>query len=124
MAKSLKSPHRPDIKFEVLVAEVADIETGDRPPNERLIHLISTELSVNKHWLLSGEGEMFSSVPERKLERMTALFKGLRPEFQDFVLRQIDELLELQKVKGREARARPPRASASTPSRPASSPPK
>jgi hypothetical protein len=42
---------------------------------------------------------MLSSASERKLERMTALFKGLRPEFQDFVLRQIDELLELQNVK-------------------------
>jgi hypothetical protein len=37
---------------------------------------------------------MFNSTPEEKLERITAMFNELYPEFQDFVLRQIDELAE------------------------------
>jgi hypothetical protein len=41
---------------------------------------------------------MFNTTPEEKLERMTDLFNELRPEFQDFVLRQIDELIELQNL--------------------------
>jgi len=42
---------------------------------------------------------MFNSTPKEKLERITSLFNELYPEYQDFVLRQIDELIELQNVK-------------------------
>jgi transcriptional regulator with XRE-family HTH domain len=77
---------------------LAGIELGHNEVKDRLIHLIVSAFSVNKHWLLSGEGRMFNSTAEEKLERMTALFNELRPEFQDFVLRQIDELIELQRT--------------------------
>jgi len=78
---------------------LSEIETGQKEANDRLIHLISSAFSVNKHWLLTGEGRMFNSTPEEKLERVTGLFNELYPEFQDFVLRQIDELIELQNVR-------------------------
>jgi len=78
---------------------LSEIETGQKEVNNRLIHLISSAFSVNKHWLLTGEGRMFNSTPEEKLEKITSLFNELYPEFQDFVLRQIDELIELQNVK-------------------------
>jgi hypothetical protein len=39
---------------------------------------------------------MFNSTPEKKMEHMIGLFNELYPEYQDFVLRQIDELIELQ----------------------------
>jgi transcriptional regulator with XRE-family HTH domain len=75
---------------------LADIELGHNEVKERLIHLIINVFSVNRRWLLAGEGPMFNRTPEQKLERMTSLFSELYPEFQDFVLRQIDELIELQ----------------------------
>jgi len=78
---------------------LADIELGHNEVKDRLIHLISSAFSVNKHWLLTGEGRMFNSTQEEKLERITALFNELYPEFQDFVLRQIDELIELQNIR-------------------------
>jgi transcriptional regulator with XRE-family HTH domain len=78
---------------------LADIELGHNEVKDRLIHLIVSAFSVNKHWLLTGKGRMFNSTPKEKLERMTGLFNELRPEFQDFVLRQINELIELQKSK-------------------------
>ena len=78
---------------------LADIELGNNEVKDRLIHLISSAFSVNKHWLLTGEGRMFNSTQEEKLERITALFNELYPEFQDFVLRQIDELIELQNIR-------------------------
>ena len=78
---------------------LAGIELGHNEVKDRLIHLISSAFSVSKHWLLTGEGRMFHGTPEEKLERMTGLFSELYPEFQDFVLRQIDELIELQNVK-------------------------
>jgi hypothetical protein len=39
---------------------------------------------------------MFNTATEQKLKRVTALFKELNPNFQDYVLKQIDQLLELQ----------------------------
>jgi len=42
---------------------------------------------------------MFNNTSEEKLERITSLFNELYPEYQDFVLRQIDELIELQNIK-------------------------
>ena len=78
---------------------LAGIELGRNEVKDRLIHLISSAFSVNKHWLLTGEGRMFNSTQEEKMERMTGLFNELYPEFQDFVLRQIDELIELQNVR-------------------------
>ena len=77
---------------------LADIELGHNKVKDRLIHLIANSFSVSKHWLLTGEGRMFNSTPEEKLERMTGLFNELLPEYQDFVLRQIDELIELQNI--------------------------
>jgi transcriptional regulator with XRE-family HTH domain len=97
---SLKLSQRAFAK-EVYVSNgyLADIELGHNKVKDRLIHLIVSAFSVNKQWLLTGEGRMFNSTTEEKLERMTALFNELRPEFQDCVLRQIDELIELQKAR-------------------------
>jgi transcriptional regulator with XRE-family HTH domain len=78
---------------------LAGIELGHNEVKDRLIHLIVISFSVNKHWLLTGKGRMFNSTPDEKLERMTGLFNELCPEFQDFVLKQIDDLIELQKSK-------------------------
>jgi len=78
---------------------LADIELGHNEVKDRLVHLIASAFSVNKHWLLTGKGRMFNSTPQEKMERMTSLFNELYPEYQDFVLRQIDELIELQNSK-------------------------
>jgi len=78
---------------------LSEIETGHKEVKDRLVHLISSAFSVNKHWLLTGKGRMFNSTPQEKMEKMTSLFNELYPEYQDFVLRQIDELIELQNVK-------------------------
>jgi len=78
---------------------LSEIETGHKEVKDRLIHLITNAFSVNRHWLLSGEGRMFNSTQEEKMERMISLFNELYPEYQDFVLRQIDELIELQNTR-------------------------
>jgi transcriptional regulator with XRE-family HTH domain len=80
---------------------LADIELGHNEVKERLIHLIVSVFAVNKHWLLTGEGPMFNAALGQKLERMSTLFSELYPEFQDFVLRQIDDLIELQNTNRR-----------------------
>ncbi|MDR1785730.1 MAG: helix-turn-helix domain-containing protein [Spirochaetaceae bacterium] len=75
---------------------VAEIELGHLAVNPRFIHLVSTTFGVNKKWLQTGEGEIFFSTAEQNLERITALFKELKPEFQTYALKQLDLLLELQ----------------------------
>lgn len=76
---------------------IAGMETGKRKVNERVIRLVSSTYGVNEKWLRSGEGKMFDQEPDTNLTRMVAFFKELRPEFQDYVLQQIDQLLDLQK---------------------------
>ena len=36
-------------------------ERGERKPPYELLELIITQFGINAHWLLTGEGEMFSS---------------------------------------------------------------
>jgi transcriptional regulator with XRE-family HTH domain len=75
---------------------LAEIELGNRRVNERIIQLITTTFGVNKEWLKTGLGEMFVSTPDEKCERIANLFKELNPEFQNYVLSQIDQLINLQ----------------------------
>jgi hypothetical protein len=77
---------------------VAELEHGHRIVNERIIHLISMVLGINEEWLKTGEGTMFNKTPEQKLERIMNLFNALNPHFQDYALKQIDQLIELQKL--------------------------
>ncbi|MDR0387590.1 MAG: helix-turn-helix transcriptional regulator [Treponema sp.] len=80
---------------------LAEIELGNRRVNERIIQLITTTFGVNKEWLKTGQGKMFVSTPDEKCERIANLFKELNPEFQDYVLGQIDQLINLQNMQYR-----------------------
>lgn len=75
---------------------IAAIELGKRDVNERMIKLISFVYNVSERWLRTGEGEMFRNTADDKLERLTHCFKELQPEFQDYLLQQIDHLINLQ----------------------------
>jgi transcriptional regulator with XRE-family HTH domain len=83
---------------------LAGIELGHNKVKERLVHLITGAFSVKRRWLLTGEGDMFNSAQEDRMKRITGVFTELQPEFQDFILRQIDELIKLQNINhGKEA---------------------
>ncbi len=75
---------------------IAGIELEKRKVNDRIVKLICSAYGVNEDWLRTGEGELFDSGPDERVKQAMAIFKALRPEFQDYVLRQIDALLELQ----------------------------
>jgi transcriptional regulator with XRE-family HTH domain len=75
----------------------AEIELENRKANDRIIELISTTYGVNRQWLETGEGEMFDQKPDEKLEQMIITFRELNPNFKEFVLHFIDQLLKLQK---------------------------
>ncbi|GHV03266.1 hypothetical protein FACS189485_05980 [Spirochaetia bacterium] len=74
----------------------AEIELENRKANDRIIELISTKYGVSRRWLESGEGEMFDNKPDEKLEQMIITFRELNPDYKDFVLHFIDQLLKLQ----------------------------
>jgi transcriptional regulator with XRE-family HTH domain len=77
-----------------------DIEVNKRQISERIIHLISVIYKVNKEWLKTGKGEMFSaSMTEVKLEHLSGVFKELDELLQDYLIKQANELLIIQKKK-------------------------
>jgi transcriptional regulator with XRE-family HTH domain len=78
----------------------ADIEVGKRRISERIIHLISTQYKVNKEWLKTGKGDMFAtSMTEIKLEHLSGVFAELDELLQDYLIKQANELLAIQKKK-------------------------
>jgi transcriptional regulator with XRE-family HTH domain len=80
---------------------VAEIELGHCRVNERIIALIAAAFNVEEQWLKTGEGAMFTQpalpcqTAAERLERMTKVFNDLYPEFQDYILNQIDKLIDL-----------------------------
>jgi len=76
----------------------AQIESGTRKANERIYELISTKYKVNKDWLLTGKGEMFSGPsPDVELEQLIEIYKELDPLFREYIMLQIKQLLNVQK---------------------------
>jgi transcriptional regulator with XRE-family HTH domain len=83
----------------------AEIELGHCKVNERILALIAGAFPVRQKWLETGDGPMFTPTEgkcltaEQRLDRMTTLFGELYPEFQDYILNQIDQLVGLQDIK-------------------------
>jgi len=76
----------------------AQIESGLKKANERIYELISTKYNVNKDWLLTGKGEMFSGpTPDVEMEQLIEIYKELDPLFREYIMLQIKQLLNVQK---------------------------
>ncbi|MCL2442027.1 MAG: helix-turn-helix transcriptional regulator [Treponema sp.] len=76
----------------------AQIEKGLKKPNERIYELISTKYNVNKDWLLTGKGMMFSGpAPDVELDKLIEIYKELDPLFREYIMLQINQLLNVQK---------------------------
>jgi len=74
------------------------IETGTRKPNDRIFELISNKYNVNKEWLVTGKGNMFSAPPpDVELEQLVGIIKELDPLFREYIIRQIKMLADLHK---------------------------
>lgn len=75
---------------------IAGLELGNRHVNERLIKLICITFNVREEWLKTGDGNMFNEEPSQLAELAYSTFKELKPEYQEYVLKQMDQLLEIQ----------------------------
>ena len=81
-------------------ALLGEIELGNRKVSDRTIHLISTEFNVNKDWLLTGNGDMFTAPPaDLQLEKLIELFCQLDKPLRDYLLEQTKGLLKIQTEK-------------------------
>jgi transcriptional regulator with XRE-family HTH domain len=80
-----------------------DIETHRNEVNDRVIELVCSIYGVNRVWLKTGQGAMFSDKKiDTDLEEMTVLFNQLNPHFKGYVLAQIKQLIKLQNIREKE----------------------
>jgi len=90
----------PQTKFAERIAiskgYIADLELGNGNVTDRIIRLISMEFGVSEQWLRTGDGSMFDDEADTKAIKVTSLFKLLDPRFQDFVVNQLNALIDLQ----------------------------
>jgi hypothetical protein len=75
---------------------LAGVEVEKRKVNDRIIKLICASFPVSEKWLRNGEGEMFSQDPDKAFSKLVSLYKELNPQYQNYILKQIDLLLDMQ----------------------------
>lgn len=75
---------------------IAGIELEHNNVNDRIIKLICFTFNVSEQWLKTGDGYMFSEEPNQLVDLASATFKKLKPEYQKYVFKQINQLLEIQ----------------------------
>ncbi|GHU62634.1 hypothetical protein FACS189445_5720 [Spirochaetia bacterium] len=78
---------------------LAGVEVEKRKVNDRIVKLICASFSVNEKWLRNGEGEMFSHDPDKEFTKLVSLYKELNAQYQEYILKQIDLLLDIQDKK-------------------------
>jgi transcriptional regulator with XRE-family HTH domain len=81
----------------------AQIESGKRPVNDRIIALVCSQYGVSKEYLLTGKGKMFSeNLSDLQLQQLLDIFNELEPPFRDYVILQLKQLADaVKKQKGR-----------------------
>ena len=73
----------------------AQIENGTRPINERIMALICSQYGVNKEFLLTGKGAIFSEdLPDIQLNQLLEVFNELEKPFKDYIILQIRQLID------------------------------
>lgn len=76
---------------------ISNIESGRRVPKAPFLQLLCAMYGVDRRWLDTGDGEMFSGgPPSDKLGEALTIFQSLRPDFQDYALSQIRLLAQFQ----------------------------
>lgn len=75
---------------------IAGIELEHNNVNDRIVKLICFTFNVNENWLKTGNGSMFVEEPNQLEELASVTFKKLKPIYQEYILKQIDQLLDIQ----------------------------
>jgi transcriptional regulator with XRE-family HTH domain len=72
------------------------LEATDREINGRIIELVCVNCGVNEKWLREGTGKMFKDKPNPRLDRIMRSFEKLDDYLQEYVIKQLDILVECQ----------------------------
>ena len=77
---------------------ISNIEYERVLPKALFLQHLCQQFGINGDWLETGEGEMFIAYakPENKMDEVLAVFKSLKPAFQDCALEQMKKLVDLQ----------------------------
>lgn len=75
---------------------IAGIELEHNKVNDRIVKLLHFTFNVSEEWLKTGEGAMFNEEPDPIMELASSTFRKLKPIYQEYILKQIDQLLEIQ----------------------------
>jgi transcriptional regulator with XRE-family HTH domain len=75
---------------------LAGVEVEKRGVNARIIKLVCSSFNVNEDWLRTGAGEMFAPETDELFTRLASVFRELKPDYKEYIFKQIDLLLEIQ----------------------------
>lgn len=75
---------------------IGALETSQREINDRIIELICINCGVNEKWLREGTGKMFKEKQNPRRDRVMRNFDKLDDSLQEYVIKQLDILLEAQ----------------------------
>jgi transcriptional regulator with XRE-family HTH domain len=75
---------------------IGALETSQREINDRIIELVCMNCGVNEKWLREGSGKMFKDKHNPRLDRVMRNFEKLDDYLQEFIIKQLDILLEAQ----------------------------
>ena len=75
---------------------------------DKIIDSVCKVYNVNKNWILTGKGEIFSeNPPDIRLQEMIDIYQRLNPHFQGYILEQIRALDRIQETKPQEQGQKP-----------------
>jgi len=80
----------------IVQGHLTGIENGKKSVTSKTLKVICATYSVSEEWLKNGKGEMFIQDPNKKASRVIRFFNELSSEFQDYMITQLQCLLELQ----------------------------
>ncbi|MDR1576156.1 MAG: helix-turn-helix transcriptional regulator [Treponema sp.] len=82
-------------KIHISRGYVTSLEKNRQPLNGRIVKLIADTFGVNSEWLKTGSGEMFLDLKNIQLMETISIFNQLNPDFQNFIISQLKQLLEM-----------------------------
>jgi transcriptional regulator with XRE-family HTH domain len=82
-------------KIHISKGYVTSLEKCRQPLNDRIIKLLADTYGVNPEWLKYGTGTMFFDAQKSKLTEIVTIFNQLNPDFQNFVISQMKNLLQM-----------------------------
>jgi transcriptional regulator with XRE-family HTH domain len=82
-------------KIHISKGYVTSLEKCRQPLNDRIIKLMADTYGVNPEWLKFGKGTMFLEPHNNQNAEITRIFNQLNPDFQNFIVGQMKNLLKM-----------------------------